>query len=122
VSDDRAKASSLPATVAELVTTGLEAAGAGAVAAGVGFGAADVAGTPAGLVVGGLAAVAASWVLTGGVARAAAAVRKRRELRRLKAEFEAAVQSPDGPVLVPEPAVLPAARPPADPRYPVGRW
>lgn len=108
----------LPVVVAELVTTGLEAVGAAAVAVGAGWGVADAAGLPAGLVVGGLGGVAASWVLTGGVGRAAAAVRKRRQLRDLKTKFEAAAQSPDGPVLVPEPAVTA----PADPRYPVGRW
>lgn len=96
--------------VASAVTTAFETSGAAAVAVGLGVQTADLAGTGAGLVAGGLAAVAASWVFTGGPARARAAARAWRAQRALKRAAREQLARRDAPLVVPEPAVLPAAR------------
>lgn len=88
--------------VADLVTTAFEAGGAAAVAVGAGWQVAVVAGGPAGLMVGGLGGVVASWVFTGGPARARAYWAARKTARAAAAKRLQVVQPVDGPAVVPD--------------------
>ncbi len=104
---DSSKREREPVSPLELVTSAFEIVGAVLVVAGLGWQAAVFAGGPVGLLVAGAAAVVASWVFTGGVARLVEARAKRRAERERAAREAAAkaAHNGDGPVLVPEPAV-----------------
>lgn len=104
---DSSKREREPVSPLELVTSAFEIVGVVLVVAGLGWQAAVFVGGPVGLLVAGAAAVVASWVFTGGVARLVEARAKRRAERERAAREAAAkaAHSGDGPVLVPEPAV-----------------